>query len=369
MRVDSLEIHRVAMPLVYPFRTATGDDHTIESVLVRMASGDRSGWGETAPGQLPTYSGEWAAAVFLTARDVLAPLLLGEDIASGEDLQQRLSHIKGNQFAKAVLDSAWWDLYARTRGEPLWQSLGGSGPTVDVGADFGIMETIESLLDTIGTAVESGFKRIKLKYRPGWELDMVAAVRAAYPNIVFHVDCNSAYRLDDLPMLKRLDEYGLAMIEQPLAHDDLLDHAELQRHITTPICLDESITSLDKTRKAIAIGATKWVNIKYGRVGGVTNARAIHDLCAQSGLPCWIGGMLESAVGASHCLALATLPNVKYPSDIFPSSRFYREDLAAPEIALSGPSQVTAQQGPGIGVHPRPEELSRLTLEHALLRA
>ena len=346
MRVDSIEIHRVAMPLVYPFRTATGDDDTIESILVHMSSSDSSGWGETAAGQLPTYSGEWAAAVFLTVRDVLAPLLLGREIASGEDLQQRLSHIKGNQFAKAALDSAWWDLYAGTRGEPLWKTLGGSGPTVDVGADFGIMETIESLLDTIGAAVESGFKRIKLKYRPGWDLEMISAVRAAFPETVFHVDCNSAYRLDDL-----------------------LDHAELQRHIATPICLDESITSVDKTRKAIAIGATRWVNIKYGRVGGVTNARTIHDLCSDSGVPCWIGGMLESAVGASHCLALATLPNVRYPSDIFPSSRFYREDLAAPETTLSGPSQVTAHPGPGIGVRPRPEMLSRLTLEHAFLRA
>jgi O-succinylbenzoate synthase len=219
----------------------------------------------------------------------------------------------------------------------------------------------------VGGAVSAGFKRVKLKYRPGWELDMISAVRGAFPDLTVHVDCNSAYTLADAEMLEKLDAYDLAMIEQPLAHDDLIDHAELQRRIETPICLDESITSADKARKAIAIGACRWVNIKPGRVGGITNAVAIHDLCRDAGVPCWIGGMLESAVGASHCLALATLPNVKYPSDVFPSDRFYTTDLAEPAMALSGLSMMTPRDVPGVGAEPNAERLRELTVEQATL--
>jgi len=367
MRIESIEIFRVAMPLVYPFRTAFGNDDTVESVLVRMSSGNLYGWGEAAPWRLPAYSPEHAAGVFLTVRDFVAPLLLGRDITSDKELQAELRNLKGNQFAKAALDMAWWDLYAKTRGEPLWKVVGGQSATVDVGADFGVMETIDLLLETIEGAVAAGFKRIKLKYRPGWELEMVAAVREAFPKMVFHVDCNSAYTLDHAAMFQKLDQYDLAMIEQPLAHDDLIDHARLQEQIRTPICLDESITSVDKVRKAIRIGACGWVNIKPARVGGLTGALAIHDFCREEGVPCWIGGMLESAVGASHCLALATLSNIKYPSDIFPSDRFYTEDLAEPAMELSGPSQVTASATPGIGAEPNPARLEKATIERALL--
>jgi len=278
-------------------------------------------------------------------------------------LQAHLAVFKGNYFAKAAFDLAWWDLDARLKGLPLWKAVGGVNPVVDVGADFGIMESIDLLLDTIGCALDAGYKRVKLKFRPGWELNMVEAVRNRFPDAVFHVDCNSAYSLDDAPMFKELDRFGLAMIEQPLAHDDLIDHATLQSRIDTPICLDESITSPDKARKAIAIGACGWVNIKPGRVGGITPALEIHDLCRDAGVPCWIGGMLESAVGAQHCLALATLPNVRYPSDIFPTDRFYRRDLGRPAMTHSAPSQFTADDRLGAGVEPDPEMLERCTLE------
>jgi O-succinylbenzoate synthase len=280
-----------------------------------------------------------------------------------------LSHIKGNQFAKAALDTAWWDLYARSRGEPLWRTLGGNRRTVDVGADFGAMDNHDQLLEAVGTAVGSGFKRVKLKCRPGWDLEVVVKVRSSFPDAVVHIDYNSGYRLRDLPLFKELDQFGLAMIEQPLAHDDLLDHARLQAEIATPICLDESISSVDKARKAIAIGACKWINIKHGRVGGITPALEIHEACAKAEVPCWIGGMAESAVGTSHSISLATLPNVKYPSDIMPSSRFYRQDLGQPQVKLSGPSQITASERPGAGAEPRPEMLERLTRDHTILHA
>lgn len=369
MVIDRIDLYRVAMPLVYPFRTAFGDDDVIESVLVRMESGGCYGWGESTSQKYPAYSPECAASQFLISQDFIAPLLLGRGIPSGEALQDALSGIKGNPFAKGGFDLAWWDLYAKARGEPLWRVLGGKKPTVEAGADFGVMESVETLLDTIQGAVDAGYGRVKLKFRPGWDLDMVRAVRERFPDLVFHVDCNSAYTLDDAPMFERLDSFNLAMLEQPLSHDDLLDHAALQKRLATPICLDESITSVAKARKAIALGACRWVNIKPGRVGGLTNARAIHDLCMEAGVPCWTGGMLESAVGGAHCLAFATLPNNRYPSDIFPSSRFYRTGLGAPPMEHSAPSEFTARNVPGVGVEPDPDMLSKMTLQEASFQA
>ena len=367
MTLESVELFRVAMPLVYPFRTAFGDEDCIESLLVRLTSAGTYGWGEAAPWRSPAYSSECAATAFIVARDFIAPLLIGQDIPSGQALQQHLAGIKGNQFAKAAFDLAWWDLHAKQAGEPLWKVLGGEAPVVDAGADFGVMESIDALLEAIGGAVEQGYKRVKLKYRPGWELDMIGAVREAFGDTAIHVDCNSAYNLHDLDMFQRLDHYGLTMIEQPLSHDDLVDHAKLQAYLRTPICLDESITSADRARKALEIKACRWVNIKPGRVGGLTNALAVHDVCQDMRVPCWVGGMLESAIGASHCLALATLPNIRYPSDIFPSERFYAKDLATPPMTHSAPSQFTAADTPGIGVEPDPDMLEQCTLDHAFL--
>jgi O-succinylbenzoate synthase len=367
MHIERIDLYRVAMPLLYPWRTAYGEDAVIESVLVKMTSGGLVGWGEASPLAAPTYSPEWAGGVFATMRAWLAPRLVGQDITSGADLQQRLGLVKGNHFAKGGLDLAWWDLHARRQGKPLYQLLGGTRREVVVGADFGIMDSVKMLLDSIAGAVAAGFARIKLKFRPGWDLPMVRAVREAFPRTVFHVDCNSGYRLEDVALFQALDEFDLAMIEQPLAYDDLLDHAALQKQIRTPVCLDESITSVDRARHALAVGACRYVNIKPGRVGGLTNAVAIHDLCRQHGIPCWVGGMLESAVGVAHCIALATLPGFTYPADIFPSRRFYKEDLGEPEIVLAAPSRVQVLDQPGTGTEPHPEHLTRMTLEHAAI--
>ena len=367
-RIESIEIYRVAMPLIYPFRTSFGDNDTIESVLLKITSGDLHGWGESAPWHHPAYTSECGAGVFMMIRDFLGPTLLGQEVSSGEELQKKLSPVKGNYFAKAALDLAWWDLHAKSRNQPLWKTLGGKKDVIDVGADFGVMESIDALLDTIDVALKAGFKRVKLKFRPGWDLDMVSAVREAFPNGVFHIDCNSAYTLDDAPMFKKLDRYNLAMIEQPLNHDDLIDHARLQQGLDTPICLDESIISTEKARKAIEIEACRWINIKPGRVGGLTVALSIHDICQQEGIPCWVGGMLESSVGAAHCIALATLSNFKYPSDIFPSDRFYKKDLSHPPITLSGPSEIKAFAGPGIGAEPNTIDLDKLKIESAVLQ-
>lgn len=365
IRIERIEIFHAAMPLKAPFTTAYGSDDAIHSVFVRLDGGGLQGWGEACPLQFPTYSPEWASGVFHVVRDVLAPRVVGRTLSSGEELNALYASIKGNTFAKGAVDLAWWDLLAKAQGRPLWQAIGGRKNTVEAGADFGVMPHLDQLLEAIAGAVRDGFTRVKLKYRPGWDLDMIAAVKAAFPHTVFHVDCNSGYTLADLAMFKKLDQYGLAMIEQPLSHDDLIDHATLQRQIATPICLDESITSPDKARKAAQIGACRWINIKASRVGGITNSLRVHDIARDAGIPCWIGSMLESAVGASFCLALATLPNVRYPSDLFPTSRFYHQDLATPELFLSGPSEMKLSDAPGVGATPDPERLRRLTVASA----
>ncbi len=365
--IDAIELYRVAMPLIYPWRTAYGSDDVIESVLVKMHAGEAAGWGEATPLARPTYSPEYAAGVFAVTRDVLAPLLIGKRIDSGRELQEACAWVAGNFFAKGGLDAAWWDLHARLKGRPLWRLIGGKGPVIDVGADFGVQDSIDMLLGKVEDALEAGFKRIKLKYARGWDLDMVAAVRSAFPDAVFHIDCNGGFTLEDLPMFRQLDRYNLAMIEQPLMRDDLVDHAVLQGQIETPVCLDESITSPAKARKAIGAGAARWINIKPARVGGLTQALEVNRVCAEAGIPCWTGGMLESALGASFCMALAALPNMQYPSDIFPSNRFYVQDLSGPALTHSGPSQMTLSDTPGTGAEPVPELLEEQTIERAVV--
>jgi o-succinylbenzoate synthase len=369
MRIDGIDLYRVAMPLISPWRTAYGEDAVIESVLVKMVSGEVSGWGETSPLSSPSYSPEYAAGVFYVLKTWLAPAIIGLDIHHASEMSQVFRHIKGNQFAKAGLDLAWWDLSARLLGQPLYRALGSDNRKVRVGADFGVGDSVEALLQEIGDALDAGLPRVKLKFRPGWDLPVVRAVRKAFPELVMHVDCNSAYRLTDLAMFEELDELKLAMIEQPLAHDDVVDHAALQRRIRTPICLDESVSGPDRARQAIELGSCQYINVKPGRVGGLTSALAIHDLCRQAGVGCWVGGMLESALGVSHSIALATLPGFTYPADIFPSSQFYRADLGKPEIRLSAAAEVQAAECPGIGVIPDGSRLAACTLDHVSLMA
>jgi o-succinylbenzoate synthase len=334
MRIDRIELFHVAMPLIYPWKTAYGEDAAIHSVLCRMTSGSVDAWGEAAPFAAPCYSPEWAAGIFGVNRDWLAPALLGQDVTSGDDLQERLAVYKGNPFAKAVLDTAWWALESKLQNRPLHELLGATRSSVPVGADFGIMDSLDDLVAAIGPAIDQNFPRVKLKFRPGWDVPMLEAVRREFPDHTFHIDCNSGYRLADIDLFEKVDEFNLAMIEQPLQHTDLLDHVELASRIRTPICLDESLVTPRQAEQAIALGGIGYFNIKPGRVGGLTNAVKIHDIAAAAGVSCWVGGMLESSAGAAFCTALAMLDNFTYPADIFPSSRFYVEDLATPPLEL-----------------------------------
>jgi O-succinylbenzoate synthase len=246
--------------------------------------------------------------------------------------------------------------------------MGASRDEVPVGADFGVTDNLDELLADISAAVERGFPRVKLKYRPGWDIPMLRAVREQFPRHTFHIDCNSGYRLADLPMFQQVDEFRLAMIEQPLQHNDLVDHAELQRKIQTPVCLDESITEPRQAEQAAALGSCRYVNVKPGRVGGLTNAVAIHDVCHQAGIPCWVGGMLESSTGAAICASLAMLENFTYPADIFPSSRFYHEDLADPPLQLCRSADGTPSvRAPQRIPEPVRARLKRLTVQHAVI--
>ncbi len=368
MKIDRIELYHVAMPLIAPWRTAYGEDAAVESVLCRMVSGEAEGWGESAPFAAPCYSPEWAGGVFAVARDWLAPTLIGQDVESGAALQNQLAHFKGNSFAKAALDTAWWSLHAEVVQLPLHELLGAHRDWVPVGADFGVMDQVEPLLEAVEQAVRDRFPRVKLKFRPGWDLPIVRAVRERFPELTLHIDCNSGYRLEDVELFQEVDSLGLAMIEQPLAHDDLSHHARLQEQLRTPICLDESITNRRRANQAIELGSCRYMNIKPGRVGGLTVAVEIHDLCRQAGIPCWVGGMLESAVGSAHCVALAMLDHFTYPADIFPSARFYVEDLAeSPLILTPNLSGVPGIKAPQRLTRPHPERLAKCTRQQATI--
>jgi O-succinylbenzoate synthase len=371
MRIESIDIYWVKLPLAFVWRTSYADQRFTDTILVRMEGEGHYAWGESCPVYVPAYSAEHTIATFHTVREHMAPRIIGQDIESAQDLLDRISFIKGNQFARAALDITWWVLDAKRRGVPLHAALGGKRDRVPVGADFGVQDSLDILLQKIQGAIDQGFPRIKLKFRPGWDLNMVAAVRSTFPNLTFHVDCNAAYTLADADLFRKLDRYHLAMIEQPLVDDgmSLINHADLQKMIETPVCLDESVHSLAHVQAAIRLGSCKVVNIKMARVGGLTASRDIQALCAEHGIPCWVGGMLESAIGGAIGAELATLPNFTYPGDIFPSSYFYKNDIGKPEIVLSGPGEFTTSQVPGIPQEPEPDLLKQWTVEHVPLRA
>jgi o-succinylbenzoate synthase len=370
MRIDRIDIYWVKLPLAFVWRTSYADQHYTDTILVRMEGDGHHAWGESCPPYIPAYSADHTLAAFHTLREHMAPRLIGQTLESAPDLLDRLAFVKGNQFARAALEISWWVLDAKRRGLPLHVALGGTRDRVAVGADFGIQDSLDILLEKIQGAIDQGFPRIKLKFRPGWDLEVVKAVRATFPRFTFHIDCNAAYTLADADLFRALDRYRLAMIEQPLVDDgmSLVNHAELQKMIETPVCLDESAQSLPHVEAAIRLGSCKVVNIKMARVGGLTASRDIQALCARHDIPCWVGGMLESAIGGAICAELATLPNFTYPGDIFPSSYFYRNDIGKPEIVLSGPGEVATSTVPGIAQEPDADLLKRWTAEHATFR-
>ena len=337
MIIDRLELLLIKSPLVSPFATAFGMEKDIYSILACMHSGDAFGWSEASPFYAPCYSPESAMSVYNTVKDFLAQTIVGREFDSANEINAAMSVYKGNPFAKSVVEIAWWTLKAKIENKPLHELLGGTYEKVPVGADFGVQETIDDLLELIDGAIRAGYPRIKLKTKPGWDIDMLKAVYGTFPSHTFHIDCNSGYTPDDTPLFRQLDKFGLAMIEQPFFHTDIIYHAKLSKELDTPICLDESISSPFAARQAIELEACRYINLKMGRLGGLQNCIDVNNMCRDAGIGCWIGGMLETAVGAGVCLELATIGNMTYPGDIFPTERFYETELSKNRIELAGP--------------------------------
>jgi len=370
VKIECAELWHVAMPLISPWRTAYGEDAAIHSVLVRMSANGVSGWGESCPLYAPTYSPESALSAYETCREFFLPRIVGKDFEGPQQLLDSLVAFRGNQFAKAAIETAWWALDCKTRAVPLWQALGGTQPRIFCGEDIGIQNSIDHLLALVENAAKRGYPRIKLKIRQNWDIEVLAAVRSSFPGLIVHVDCNGGYDLDEhWETLRKLDRFELAMIEQPLSDTDLFDHARLQNRIATPICLDESIKSPRDFRTALSMGACRAINVKPGRVGGLCNAVTIHDMARNAGITAWVGSMLESGVGAGICAALATLPGFTYPPDLFPSGRLYREDISASEIQLDERCGLDLALSAACEIEPDLDRLKRASVARCELRA
>jgi len=369
MRIDSLEVYYVVFPLIYPWKTAYGADPDVHTILVKMVSEGQVGWGETTPLYEPCYSPESSVGVYHTIEEYLAPAVIGQEFESARDLMDRLKHFKGNYFAKAGLEVAWWMLKATMEGVPLHRLLGGTREKVESGTAHGIKDDLDMLMEAIGRDIDAGYKRTKLKFARIWGLDVLQAVRADFPDHTFHIDCNSGFTLDDLDMFREVDKLGLAMIEQPLFHDDLVEHAKLQAQLQTPICLDESIRSVRDMRLAIELESCRYVNIKPPRVGGLQSSIDIHNLARDNGIPAWVGGMLESSFGKGVNLELATLENFVYPNDIGPSSRGIKEDITDPVLEFAGEEKVFEPSTvPGTPYLPTADKLEKFTRHSFALR-
>lgn len=359
-RVRSIELRLVGLRLVRPFRTSFGVETEKTCILARVETDDAHGWGECVAGVDPGFSEEFNAGAWLAITGFLAPALLAAGDIRTADLDRVFAPVRGNPMAKATVVNAFLDAELRADGRSLAEHLGAERDRVACGVSVGIAATTESLLEQVAGYLAEGYRRIKLKIEPGTDVERVRAVREANPDILLSVDANAAYTLADLDVFRALDELDLLMIEQPLHHDDLLDHAVLQAQIRTDLCLDESIRSAARARAAIELGACRIVNIKQGRVGGLVEARRVHDVARAAEVPVWCGGMLETGVGRAANLALAALPGFTLPGDTSASARYFAEDLTEPfEMAPDGTMAVPS--GPGIGVEPRPDRLAECT--------
>jgi len=366
-KVTELELRLVGLPLKSPFRTSFGVETEKECVLARVLTEDAEGWGECVAGRDPGYSEEWNESAWLVIRDFLAPALFAAGDVSSDDLDRVLGSVRGNPMAKATVIDAFLDAELRAQGRSLAEYLGADKARVACGVSIGITDTIAELLERVEQYLGDGYRRIKLKIEPGLDVERVGAVRAAHPDILLSVDANAAYTLDDVAVFHALDMFDLLMIEQPLHHDDLIQHAKLQSQIRSDICLDESIRTAADTAAAIELGACRIMNIKQGRVGGIPEARRIHDVARAAGVPVWCGGMLETGIGRATNLALAALPGFTLPGDTSASSRYFTDDITEPFV-VDPDGTMGVPTGPGIGVNPRPERLQACTIRTETLK-
>ncbi|HYA89381.1 MAG TPA: o-succinylbenzoate synthase [archaeon] len=367
MRVKRLTLREIHLKLVEPFQTSF-DTSDLRRILLLEADVDGvTGWGESTAGEDPYYSYETVETAWHIIRDFLWPAIRGREFKSAAEIWDLFARVRGHNMAKGGLETALWDAEARLKGVPLWKLLGGTREEIPCGVSIGIQPTIEKLIAKVEKELSAGYQRIKIKIKPGCDIEPARALRERFPRIRLMVDANSAYSLADAAHLKQLDAFYLIMIEQPLGWDDIYAHAQLQRQLETPICLDECIHDVEHARAAIEIGACKIINIKLGRVGGHTAARRVHDLCQAKGVPVWCGGMLESGIGRAHNIAMSTLPNFSLPGDVSASRRYWAEDIIEPEVEVTRQGTICVPTAPGIGYEPRADRIESLTRRSEVL--
>jgi len=363
VHVERIELRYIQLPLKHPFETSFGRSFRRDTIVVRVWADGVEGWGESPVEDGPWYSYETVETAWHVQREFLVPMLLGQEVETATQVFDRLAGVRGHNMAKTGLEEALWDVEARQKGVSVAQLLGGTRERVASGVSIGIQDTPEELLERIEGFVKQGYRRVKIKIKPGWDVEIVRAVRRAFPDLPLMVDANSAYTLADAEHLAALDEFDLMMIEQPLAYDDIYEHSLLQRRLRTPLCLDESIHTPAQARAALELGSCRIINIKPGRVGGLVQARRIHDLCLERGVPVWCGGLLEVGIGRAHNVAIASLPGYTLPGDISASDRYFERDVVDPPFTLNHDGTMTVPTGPGIGV-----EVDLDFLEHVTVR-
>ena len=368
MIITSVELREIRLPLVHFFETSFGRTTERRILLVRVTDKDGAeGWGECTAGEGPFYSDEWTETAWHTIKTFLAPMTVGKESGTAAETWELMSAVRGHRMAKAAIETACWDLEAKNLGLPLWKHLGGTRKEIACGVSIGIQETLAALIEKIETELASGYQRIKIKIKPGWDLKIIAQVRGKFPDIRLTADANSAYTIADVALFKQMDQFDLMMVEQPLAHDDIFNHAELQKQIKTPVCLDESIHSSEDAKHAIALQAGRFINLKLGRVGGHAQAKKVERVCGEKNVPVWCGGMLESGIGRAHNIAMSTLAGFTLPGDVSASSRYWTEDIIDPPVTVSSAGTITAPDKPGIGFGVNVSLVDRLTVRKEMI--
>ncbi|MBN1272428.1 MAG: o-succinylbenzoate synthase [Candidatus Aminicenantes bacterium] len=363
MRIDRVTLTLAKLPYVHFFETSFGREVDRTFIIVKVEADGILGYGEVVADKNPLYSYETTTTAWHILEEFLVPLVLKENITDPLTFSRRAGRFKGHPMAKAGLELALWDVRAKAEGLPLHAIYGGTQKKIPAGVSIGIQDTVPALLERTGHFLEEGYRRIKIKIKPGWDVSVCAAVREKYPDILFQADANGAYSLKDTVLLKDLDAFDLLMLEQPFPPHDLWDHSRLQKEIRTPLCLDESILSAESARKAYEMESCRIINIKVGRVGGIVEARKIHDFCRDKDIPVWCGGMLESGIGRAHNLHLASLPRFTFPNDLSASRRYYKQDLIEPPIEVDSQGMIDLPRSAGIGVVPQEDRIARSTLK------
>jgi O-succinylbenzoate synthase len=369
MKIERIELALLYLPYVHFFETSLGREQGRHFLIVKVYAEGLCGYGEVVAAAAPLYSYETTATARIILKEFLVPLVLEKKLSSPTDFYREAGKFRGHPMAKAGLELALWDLQAKRDGLPLWKIYGGTKIVIPAGVSVGIEDSITALLDRIESFLKEGYQRVKIKIKPGWDVATTKEVRRRFPTILLQADANGAYSLADKETLKKLDEFSLLMLEQPFPPYDLWDHSRLQKEMKTPLCLDESVVSAESARQALEMGSCRIINIKVGRVGGMVEARKIHDFCRTQGIPVWCGGMLESGIGRAHNLHIASLPNFKLPNDLSASKRYYQEDLIEPAIELGKEGTIKVPEGPGIGVFPQEDRIKRATLLEEVFKA